>query len=40
MVRRLSMATRRELKQNFEDIETYGLERWLGELAQGLKSRT
>jgi RNA-directed DNA polymerase len=26
--------------QNFEDIETYGLERWLGELAQELKSRT
>ena len=26
--------------QNFEDIERYGLERWLGELAQELKSRT
>src|SRR5215469_8951430 len=26
--------------QNFEDIERYGLERWLGELAQQLKSRT
>jgi RNA-directed DNA polymerase len=26
--------------QNFEDIERYGLERWLGELAQELRSRT
>src|ERR1700704_3458028 len=26
--------------QRFEDIEAYGLERWLGELAQELKSRT
>ena len=26
--------------QTFEDIETYGAERWLGELAQELKSRT
>jgi group II intron reverse transcriptase/maturase len=26
--------------QNFEDIQRYGLERWLGELAQELKSRT
>ena len=26
--------------QSFEDIERYGLERWLGELAQELKSRT
>jgi len=26
--------------QHFEDIERYGLERWLGELAQELKSRT
>ena len=26
--------------QSFEDIEAYGLERWLGELAQELKSRT
>ena len=27
-------------KQTFEDIETYGVERWLDELAQELKSRT
>src|SRR5208282_1992111 len=26
--------------QRFEDIETYGVERWLDELAQELKSRT
>jgi RNA-directed DNA polymerase len=26
--------------QRFEDIEAYGVERWLGELAQELKSRT
>jgi len=26
--------------QSFEDIEAYGVERWLGELAQELKSRT
>jgi RNA-directed DNA polymerase len=26
--------------QTFEDIETYGVERWLDELAQELKSRT
>ncbi len=26
--------------QTFEDIEAYGLERWLGELTQELKSRT
>lgn len=26
--------------QTFEDIESYGLERWLGELTQELKSRT
>jgi hypothetical protein len=26
--------------QNFEDIEAYGTERWLDELAQALKSRT
>ena len=26
--------------QSFEDIETYGLERWLGELTQELKGRT
>ena len=26
--------------QTFEDIEAYGLERWLDELAQELKSRT
>jgi RNA-directed DNA polymerase len=26
--------------QNFEDIESYGTERWLDELAQELKSRT
>ena len=26
--------------QTFEDIEAYGIERWLGELAQELKSRT
>ena len=26
--------------QTFEDIETYGIERWLDELAQELKSRT
>jgi RNA-directed DNA polymerase len=26
--------------QSFEDIEAYGLERWLDELAQELKSRT
>lgn len=26
--------------QTFEDIEAYGVERWLGELAQELKSRT
>src|SRR5215831_18483051 len=26
--------------QSFADIETYGVERWLGELAQELKSRT
>jgi RNA-directed DNA polymerase len=26
--------------QSFEDIETYGVERWLGELARELKSRT
>src|SRR5216110_319835 len=26
--------------QTFEDIETYGVERWLGELAEELKSRT
>ena len=26
--------------QTFEDIETYGAERWLDELAQGLKNRT
>jgi RNA-directed DNA polymerase len=26
--------------QTFEDIETYGVERWLAELAQELKSRT
>ena len=26
--------------QSFEDIETYGVERWLDELAQELKSRT
>src|SRR5215467_13360994 len=27
-------------KQTFEDIETYGVERWLDELAQELRSRT
>ena len=27
-------------EQTFEDIEAYGLERWLGELTQELKSRT
>ncbi len=27
-------------EQGFEDIETYGLERWLGELTQELKDRT
>ena len=26
--------------QSFADIETYGVERWLGELARELKSRT
>ena len=26
--------------QTFEDIEAYGLERWLGELTQELKGRT
>jgi len=26
--------------QSFEEIETYGVERWLGELARELKSRT
>jgi len=26
--------------QSFEDIETYGVERWLGELSRELKSRT
>ena len=26
--------------QRFEDIETYGVERWMDELAQELKSRT
>ena len=26
--------------QTFEDIETYGAERWLDELAQELKNRT
>jgi hypothetical protein len=26
--------------QTFEDIEQYGVERWLDELAQELKSRT
>ena len=25
--------------QSFEDIETYGLERWLGELAEELKTK-
>jgi hypothetical protein len=27
-------------QQTFEDIEEYGVERWLGELAQELRSRT
>jgi RNA-directed DNA polymerase len=26
-------------KQRFEDIEKYGVERWLGELAQDLKEK-
>jgi hypothetical protein len=26
--------------QNFSDIESYGLERWLGELSEGLSSKT
>jgi RNA-directed DNA polymerase len=36
------MAERQEwtINQTFEDIETYGKERWLDELAQELKNRT
>ena len=27
-------------RQDFEDVETYGVERWLGELAQALREET
>jgi RNA-directed DNA polymerase len=36
----LPTAVRRVDGQTFADIEAYGVERWLGELTQELKSRT